>query len=75
MYIPAYLSAARLDLAGSHRGTLYGSGLYMAECSSKAPVEREFYDCCIVDYYIIIVITTTTTTTSTSTTIIIIDVF
>lgn len=26
----------RLDLAGSHRGTLYGKGLYLAECSSKA---------------------------------------
>eukprot|EP00927_Polykrikos_kofoidii_P064162 TRINITY_DN5921_c0_g1_i1.p1 TRINITY_DN5921_c0_g1~~TRINITY_DN5921_c0_g1_i1.p1 ORF type:complete len:907 (+),score=113.38 TRINITY_DN5921_c0_g1_i1:117-2837(+) len=26
----------RLDLAGSHRGTMYGHGLYMAECSSKA---------------------------------------
>lgn len=26
----------RLDLAGSHKGTLYGHGLYCAECSSKA---------------------------------------
>lgn len=26
----------RLDLAGSHRGTLYGNGLYCAECSSKS---------------------------------------
>jgi len=26
----------RLDLAGSHRGTLYGRGVYLAECSSKA---------------------------------------
>mmetsp|Transcript_15682 Transcript_15682/g.28874 ORF Transcript_15682/g.28874 Transcript_15682/m.28874 type:complete len:864 (+) Transcript_15682:165-2756(+) len=25
-----------LDFAGSHRGTLYGKGVYMAECSSKA---------------------------------------
>jgi HEAT repeat protein len=26
----------RMDLAGSNRGTLYGRGFYMAECSSKA---------------------------------------
>eukprot|EP00929_Paragymnodinium_shiwhaense_P062697 TRINITY_DN31300_c0_g3_i1.p1 TRINITY_DN31300_c0_g3~~TRINITY_DN31300_c0_g3_i1.p1 ORF type:complete len:1166 (-),score=232.78 TRINITY_DN31300_c0_g3_i1:168-3665(-) len=26
----------RLDLAGSNRGTLYGKGLYLAECCSKA---------------------------------------
>eukprot|EP00929_Paragymnodinium_shiwhaense_P108092 TRINITY_DN74412_c0_g1_i1.p1 TRINITY_DN74412_c0_g1~~TRINITY_DN74412_c0_g1_i1.p1 ORF type:complete len:908 (-),score=186.70 TRINITY_DN74412_c0_g1_i1:126-2849(-) len=26
----------RIDLAGSHRGTLYGRGIYLAECSSKA---------------------------------------
>eukprot|EP00931_Biecheleriopsis_adriatica_P043639 TRINITY_DN24943_c0_g1_i1.p1 TRINITY_DN24943_c0_g1~~TRINITY_DN24943_c0_g1_i1.p1 ORF type:complete len:1168 (-),score=240.58 TRINITY_DN24943_c0_g1_i1:211-3714(-) len=26
----------RLDFAGSHRGTLYGKGIYLAECSSKA---------------------------------------
>jgi len=26
----------RLDLAGCHRGTMYGKGVYLAECSSKA---------------------------------------
>lgn len=26
----------RVDLAGSHAGTLYGRGLYFAECSSKS---------------------------------------
>eukprot|EP00931_Biecheleriopsis_adriatica_P050946 TRINITY_DN29511_c0_g1_i1.p1 TRINITY_DN29511_c0_g1~~TRINITY_DN29511_c0_g1_i1.p1 ORF type:complete len:1153 (-),score=221.36 TRINITY_DN29511_c0_g1_i1:98-3556(-) len=26
----------RLDFAGSHRGTLYGKGIYLAECTSKA---------------------------------------
>jgi len=26
----------RMDFAGRHRGTLYGKGLYLAECSSKA---------------------------------------
>jgi len=26
----------RLDFAGSHRGTLYGKGIYLAECASKA---------------------------------------
>eukprot|EP00929_Paragymnodinium_shiwhaense_P122617 TRINITY_DN9551_c0_g1_i1.p1 TRINITY_DN9551_c0_g1~~TRINITY_DN9551_c0_g1_i1.p1 ORF type:complete len:1063 (+),score=217.24 TRINITY_DN9551_c0_g1_i1:150-3338(+) len=26
----------RLDLAGTNRGTLYGKGVYLAECSSKA---------------------------------------
>lgn len=26
----------RMDLAGSHRGSLYGKAVYMAECSSKA---------------------------------------
>lgn len=25
-----------MDLAGTHRGTLYGKGVYLAECSSKA---------------------------------------
>eukprot|EP00927_Polykrikos_kofoidii_P082895 TRINITY_DN8361_c0_g1_i1.p1 TRINITY_DN8361_c0_g1~~TRINITY_DN8361_c0_g1_i1.p1 ORF type:complete len:923 (+),score=182.26 TRINITY_DN8361_c0_g1_i1:106-2874(+) len=29
-------SEFRIDLAGSHRGTLYGKGVYLAECSSKA---------------------------------------
>lgn len=29
-------SKFRLDLAGSHRGTMYGKGMYLAECSSKA---------------------------------------
>mmetsp|Transcript_36717 Transcript_36717/g.87893 ORF Transcript_36717/g.87893 Transcript_36717/m.87893 type:complete len:479 (+) Transcript_36717:650-2086(+) len=29
-------SRFRLDLAGSHRGTMYGNGVYLAECSSKA---------------------------------------
>eukprot|EP00931_Biecheleriopsis_adriatica_P043114 TRINITY_DN24648_c0_g1_i1.p1 TRINITY_DN24648_c0_g1~~TRINITY_DN24648_c0_g1_i1.p1 ORF type:complete len:579 (-),score=88.19 TRINITY_DN24648_c0_g1_i1:196-1932(-) len=26
----------RLDFAGSHRGTMYGNGVYLAECTSKA---------------------------------------
>lgn len=26
----------RLDFAGSHRGTMYGKGIYLAECTSKA---------------------------------------
>lgn len=26
----------KIDLAGTHRGTLYGKGLYLAECSTKA---------------------------------------
>jgi len=26
----------RLDFAGKHRSALYGKGLYLAECSSKA---------------------------------------
>jgi hypothetical protein len=26
----------RLELAGTHRGTMYGNGVYFAECSSKA---------------------------------------
>eukprot|EP00929_Paragymnodinium_shiwhaense_P086428 TRINITY_DN46943_c0_g1_i2.p1 TRINITY_DN46943_c0_g1~~TRINITY_DN46943_c0_g1_i2.p1 ORF type:complete len:1681 (-),score=360.26 TRINITY_DN46943_c0_g1_i2:146-5188(-) len=26
----------QIDLAGSHRGTMYGKGIYFAECSSKA---------------------------------------
>lgn len=29
-------SEFRIDLAGSHRGTMYGKGVYLAECSSKA---------------------------------------
>eukprot|EP00929_Paragymnodinium_shiwhaense_P077012 TRINITY_DN39637_c0_g1_i3.p1 TRINITY_DN39637_c0_g1~~TRINITY_DN39637_c0_g1_i3.p1 ORF type:complete len:1911 (-),score=346.02 TRINITY_DN39637_c0_g1_i3:609-6341(-) len=29
-------SEFRIDLAGSHRGTLYGNGVYFAECCSKA---------------------------------------
>jgi len=29
-------SEFRLDLAGSRRGTMYGKGVYLAECSSKA---------------------------------------
>lgn len=34
----------RLDLAGTHRGTLYGKGVYLAECSSKADEYAEADD-------------------------------
>lgn len=34
----------RMDLAGSHRGTLYGKAVYLAECSSKADEYAEADD-------------------------------
>eukprot|EP00929_Paragymnodinium_shiwhaense_P069149 TRINITY_DN34884_c0_g1_i1.p1 TRINITY_DN34884_c0_g1~~TRINITY_DN34884_c0_g1_i1.p1 ORF type:complete len:1156 (-),score=274.93 TRINITY_DN34884_c0_g1_i1:218-3685(-) len=38
----------RIDLAGTHRGTMYGGGIYLAECSSKADEYAEPDDdgCC-----------------------------
>jgi len=37
-------SEFRINLAGSHRGTLYGKGVYLAECCSKADEYAEAGD-------------------------------
>eukprot|EP00929_Paragymnodinium_shiwhaense_P020878 TRINITY_DN13776_c0_g1_i2.p1 TRINITY_DN13776_c0_g1~~TRINITY_DN13776_c0_g1_i2.p1 ORF type:complete len:836 (-),score=130.19 TRINITY_DN13776_c0_g1_i2:620-3127(-) len=34
----------RLDMAGTHRGTMYGKGVYLAECSTKADEYAEQND-------------------------------